>query len=663
MRFLSLEMENWGPFRRQQSMNFDCSPEAPIVLVEGENERGKTSTFFALRFALYGQVKDQKGRLIETAEFANWDALETNEPFWFGVKLVLEHKESQLEIVRRLRAEKVDTSGGDSVRILDVRNQMRVVGGDPFPEQDIDEQIQRILHPDIAEFFLFDGETLTRFEELLKSDETAFQFVRQNLEKALGLPALLLLQKDLEYLSEEAGEQVRRAAKAAKDTEELRKRISDAEGAIRQSDEDLERLEDLEVKAQAQLSEAEVALREVESIKENYYKREALRSHVEEQKGELEDVMSQVQQTLENAWWLPIADQLEKMAEAAVDDLAEKSREHERNLALKVEISRLERQIENPICETCDQALPEGAVESLRKKCEGLQQQLVTDAESVSIDELQARQKALQPFIAATNDVDRLSELEFTAKRIRMDIIDKQGKIDQLTDVIKDDSLDISALDSLQAEARNDLRLIVEGKRQAADNRQRAVLEKREATSKIAAESGPEGKRAKATLEVLRTLESYVDSSIGQFRNEMREKIQQEASDIFRQLTTEPGYSGLRIDGKYYLNIVDANDRVVGRRSAGADQIVTMSLVGALAKTSVEEGPIVMDTPFARLDLGHRSRILRWAPTLQTQVILFVQSGEFQADRDLQSLDGRVGRSYELLRVGPNSTEITGGTR
>lgn len=663
MRFLSLEMENWGPFRGQQSMNFDCSPEAPIVLVEGENERGKTSTFFALRFALYGQVKDQKGKLIETAQFANWDALDSSEPFWFGVKLILEHKDSQLEIIRRLRVEKVASSSGDSAKILDARNQMRVVGGDPFPEQDIDEEIQRILHPDIAEFFLFDGETLTRFEELLKSDDTAFQFVRQNLEKALGLPALLLLQKDLEFLSDEAGEQVRKAAKAAKDTEELRKRITNAEGAIRTSDEDLAKLEELEGKARAQLTDADEALKEVESIKENYYQRDAIRTHVESQKGELEDVMSQIQDLLEDAWWLPMAGQLQQMAQDAVDDLTAKSRQHEQSLALRLEISRLDRQIENPICETCEQMLPEGAVESLIAKRDKLRQQEGADTNSVSIDELQLRQKALQRFIAATNDVKHLDELESTAKRLKMDIVDKQGKIDQLTDVIKDDSLDISALDSLQAEARRDLERIAEGKRQVTENRQRAVHEKREATSKIAAESGPEGKRAKATLSVLQTLQTYVDAAVGNFRNEMREKIQQEASDIFRQLTTEPGYSGLRIDGKYYLNIVDENDRIITRRSAGADQIVTMSLVGALARSSVEEGPIVMDTPFARLDLGHRSRILRWVPTLKTQVILFVQSGEFQADRDLQPLDSRVGRSYELRRVGPNATEIMGGTR
>ena len=88
------------------------------------------------------------------------------------------------------------------------------------------------------------------------------------------------------------------------------------------------------------------------------------------------------------------------------------------------------------------------------------------------------------------------------------------------------------------------------------------------------------------------------------FANAMRVQVELEASQIFKQLSTEETYSGLRIDGRYYLEIVDSNDRVIRRRSAGADQIVTMSLIGALVRCAVRQGPVVMDTPFGRLDRG-----------------------------------------------------------
>ena len=135
-------------------------------------------------------------------------------------------------------------------------------------------------------------------------------------------------------------------------------------------------------------------------------------------------------------------------------------------------------------------------------------------------------------------------------------------------------------------------------------------------------------------------------------------KVQIEASGIFKLLTSEADYQGLRIDGNYYLKIVDENDRVIDLRSAGADQIVTMSLIGALAKCAVDEGPIVMDTPLGRLDQRHRNNILNWISTMGSQVILFVQSGEFNRSRDLPQLGGRVGREYMLRREGSSRTRI-----
>jgi len=138
----------------------------------------------------------------------------------------------------------------------------------------------------------------------------------------------------------------------------------------------------------------------------------------------------------------------------------------------------------------------------------------------------------------------------------------------------------------------------------------------------------------------------------------MRDKVGEEASDIFKQLTTEPDYDGLSITGKYALEIVDSRKRIVTRRSAGAEQIVAMSFIGALVRCAVRQGPVIMDTPFGRLDTGHRKRILEWAPRIGTQVMLFVQSGEFDRDRDLKHLGGKVGREFRIRREASNRSSI-----
>jgi DNA sulfur modification protein DndD len=660
MRLVTLSVENWGPYRGSQTLDLDTSANAPVVLIEGENERGKTSLFHALRWALYGRVRDHSGRDLKAEDFANWDARDSGEPFWFGSTLVFEHSGDRLQIARRYRGVAEARLGGPTVTILDTRNLLRVVGGDPYPEKDIDARIQRILHSDISDFFLFDGETLRRFEDMLRSETTASVFVRENLEKALGIPALRLLSTDVDRLQEDAGDAVRKAARAAKVSRELEQDLERAEEDVRRAEQDLASLEQLRAAAQAALDEANTALKEVDKIKEAYYKRDELRTKLNGYRDDVSDTENSIRQILDSSWWLPLATRLSKDAEDAAEALAEHSEQRDKLIGLQRDLARLEKQLNNPRCQTCGQPMPSDSLNRLKHERDETAAEIAELDAAPPGEDLAIRARRLRRFMAADDRLAQLQEFERDLKRLQLRIIDDQGRIDRLTEVIQDEDLDIAALDAQALDAQSDLVRIATATTEATERRTRALNDRKIATQKIAGLAGVGGKSAQAELEVLKILGGYLDDAIDTFRNDMRMRIQREASKIFRQLTTEPEYAGLRIDGNYYLSIVNESDRVITRRSAGADQVVTLSLIGALAKCAVEEGPIVMDTPFARLDRGHRGRILQWTAALGSQVVLFVQSGEFERERDLRLLDGRVGRSYVLRRLTANSTRIDG---
>ena len=658
MRLLALEIENWGPYRDSQTLDLDTSPTAPLVLIEGENERGKTTLFQGMRFALYGKMEDHDGNQVEASELANWDARDTGEPFWFGVTLRFEHDQQEIEVSRRRRGVLKMRVDGPSVELLDRRDQMRVIGGNPFPEKDIDDHVQRILHSDIASFFLFDGETLTRVERLLKSQDSAAIFVRENLERALGVPALRLLSNDLGYLAESAGEAVRQAAKALKHNKEAQERFERADDDYQRAQKDLDDLEGFRKQVERSLEETNTKLEEVDAIKEIYYERKGLLATLAQEQSDLQNAEEAARQVMENNWWIPIAEQLKLAADKAADALADHAERAEKRVALSHDLAQLRKQLDDTICHTCGQDLPEEALAPLRAREADLVRALESEPQTESIQSITLTERRMRVFQEARVIQQQLLECEGEIRRCRMRIIDHSGKIDRLTERIQDTDLDIAALDAQAADDRANLVRIDIALADATERRDKAIKERRSATEAITAATGVGGIEANAELSVLRDLGSYVDEAMGDFRNRMRMRIQEEATDIFRQLTTEDEYAGLRIDGNYYLSIVDSNDRVVSRRSAGANQIVTMSLIGALAKCAVEEGPIVMDTPFARLDMGHRGRILKWTAALGSQVVLFVQSGEFDRSRDLKHLDGRVGCAYVLRRVGTSSTKI-----
>src|SRR5207344_3296982 len=104
----------------------------------------------------------------------------------------------------------------------------------------------------------------------------------------------------------------------------------------------------------------------------------------------------------------------------------------------------------------------------------------------------------------------------------------------------------------------------------------------------------------------------------------------------------------LRINELYGLTILDSEGRDVAVRSAGAEQIVALSLIGALNRLAIKKGPVIMDTPFGRLDTKNRANILRFVPTLAEQVVLLVHGGEVDRQRDLAVVAARIDEEYVI---------------
>lgn len=80
--------------------------------------------------------------------------------------------------------------------------------------------------------------------------------------------------------------------------------------------------------------------------------------------------------------------------------------------------------------------------------------------------------------------------------------------------------------------------------------------------------------------------------------------------------------------GQMQLRSKDGSDVSDGALSAGQMQILIMSLVSALAEVTQYKAPLVIDTPLARLDDGHRQGLFKHWSGLSQQVILLSQDAE-----------------------------------
>src|SRR5207302_4954782 len=69
MHLSELRLENFGPYLGAQAITFGTS--RPVVIVHGDNMRGKTSLLNALRWVLYGDAPDRFGRTMPRAQLVN----------------------------------------------------------------------------------------------------------------------------------------------------------------------------------------------------------------------------------------------------------------------------------------------------------------------------------------------------------------------------------------------------------------------------------------------------------------------------------------------------------------------------------------------------------------------------------------------------------------
>jgi DNA sulfur modification protein DndD len=126
-------------------------------------------------------------------------------------------------------------------------------------------------------------------------------------------------------------------------------------------------------------------------------------------------------------------------------------------------------------------------------------------------------------------------------------------------------------------------------------------------------------------------LASRVQSVLGRYEKELKhrkiEELEDLTTEMYRRLARKDDFVGrVKINPQTFdVAVHDPRGRIRVKRSlsAGEKQIYAISLLWGLAKASDVELPIIIDTPFARLDSEHRTKIARhYFPHASEQVII-----------------------------------------
>ena len=644
------------PYKGEMELAFPQDEQRNVMIVFGDNMRGKTSILNAMRWAFYGEALGRHSRPIPLQEIVNKDAALVDD--WrveVHVKFDANgHAYDLRRVAERRNMVAKPSRPEDFIRSIHLTRDGSAVSGDQ-----VEAEIGLIAPKQISRFFLFDGELLQEYETLLIEDSQQGQQIKEAIEQVLGVPALTNGRVDIQTILKQAQNRQNSDLKQIAGLEKQAERHAELTGKIDAIDRDLE---DLNLRLKKVREERTALDDEVEAAQSVISTKATLDAKVGERKvvidecdrkeGERLDLISGAWKDLIDGQLQIRRDQLERRRRELVDSIKKRS-------ALAQKVSDLKQLLDTRECPTCEQELSDERRFQIGQALGKAETDLRSiDDSSSALQDISGQLDALSK-IRGINAKDRLRQVEKDLQGYNVRLTQIENDLERLRDEIAGyDTAEIARKRVLLSE-----KIKEEGRLQGDiqdQNSERKKLVDELAVSQKAIEGLTKDRTQRSTRKVslCSDLERVFSESIEQLRSKLRKRVEERANDAFKHMTTQKSYRGLAINENYGLQIVDPSGRHVAVRSAGAEQIVALSLIDGLNRTGRAAGPVIMDTPFGRLDLNHRDNILSYLPSVTSQFVLLVHSGEIRKETDLAIIAERIGAVYEIREISSTQSRL-----
>lgn len=647
---------NFMPFIGEQKIVFPSIGAQNVVLIFGDNMRGKTSLLNAFRWSFYGRAIDRYGVEVPTQRLVNMDAASSGD--WnMSVSVTFSHESDKYVLTRSI-------SRGSAVAIPqrpeDFKEELTLVKDGVLLRADVvPHVINRIVPEQISRFFLFDGELLQEYESLLADDGEQGRRIKEAIEEVLGVPSLLNGKDELRALRRSYEKQQALDLKKYKNierfTEDLHRlnkeyEILEADKAsvlatMNQRKKDYQELQD-----------------EIAATESKYAQKVELDAKVQERKRLLSEIESFEQQraaATQNAWKDMLKPKMVAKLQSLELEIEKETSLLEQASASKEILALQEAAISSAHCSVCERDLDASEVDLVRAS--------VADSGVESIDRKSAilrladlsRSARQLSKISYPGTRDQLRQISRSIRRLSVDETRVSNEIERLQEeLIGFDTQDM-ARTRKRAEGLHHAVRQMEAQVDEVAKKLEKNLQQRESTRLVINQStDARDQRSTKIVNLISSLEAVFSKATDKLRDDLRTSVESRATEAFKALTTEHTYAGLRINDNYGLTILDEKGRDVSLRSAGAEQIVALSLIDGLNRVGRTAGPVVMDTPFGRLDPKHRAKVLAHLPEASAQVVLFVHEGEIKKHGGLDSIATRIGAMYTIERISSSQSRI-----
>jgi DNA sulfur modification protein DndD len=663
----SARLKDFRQYRGEQSLRFSTSDDRNVTIVYGANGAGKTALLNAFTWALYGEHSPAFEEPEDLINHSAWAEAESGETVEARVTLVFEDQGQTYTVERVDSARK----GEDGARIqLEPEVSLHFIdeSGRSHVRDNPEKAIRQILPDRLHSFFFFDGEQI---EKLASKD--AYADIEDGIKTILGLTVVERAIRHLEQAGEELGREA--AEVGSEDDKRLNAELERIRGEVGEIEKERAKLA-----ADNRIRTDEIA--KIYATLASKKEAQELQLRREEQEAELTHVESEIAAS-KSSLAVKISAEgyfafLEGLAQKVTRTVEERRTRGEIPSAIKQQL--IQDLLDGNRC-ICGRELTEGESpyrcieEWMDKAGDGLAEEAWIEVGGEAGHVFGGRDR-LYDYLHETNaELERhrrrrqtireqLDEIKETMSRIDSEEIRQlERRREQLEDASQVDTMRIGvlfdkqrSLEAEKADTERDL-LKAEAKNSEAERAKRRVAVAREARLELEAVFEAETEKVRASLDG-------------------------EISRIY----TETSYKDYRaqLDRDFQLRLTKPRDEESDvARSSGESQILSLAFVGAVAdfaRRRVQDNgsggvlgefsggifPIVMDSPFGKLDTSYQERVSRTIPQLAPQVVVMVSKSQgLGAVKDV--LLPRVGRQY-VIRHSTNDRdkaediELPGGT-
>lgn len=647
----------------EQSIEYTNKNSNNVVVIIGENGRGKTTLLSVFNWVLYGEVmkpltidtmlNENKAKelkfLEETEAFVSLEFTENNESY------ILRRSQRFVKSTQG----KINKAGNSKVSFIRIKS-----NGVKEEIKQEDLFINRIIPKSLSGFFFFDGERIDRLAKIDGKKE-----IKKAILDILGIDTIENAQLDLNRTKRHLVEQIKIYSKG-KDSEALsiehtvyKESLEVERKKLIEIEEKIKKTEMIFEKCNRQLRESNIEevrrLEEQERGKNNQKSKLISQLVIEEKK---------VKKHISENYKYHLMVKNSEFVENFLEERREKGQ-----LPSNIKVTFLNDLLHNKKC-ICGCSLVEGSegyknIEMLRE-----------NAGRSEFDEAYVKIKGLIDGAKKNEGKDffrKLNYLNEQRKKVKNEIIDVDNKLNEIRKKLSSiETGDVAAIEEKRDICRKNKEIYLRqaGEIEAKIKIIEQELKKLEIKIKETNSKYDFVQKINKKLDTLNELIELNDEFKELFTKIVREELDLKIKEVFAKITNKD-YRVPVLNENFELKITsklneDQNKEVA--LSTGEGQITSLSFIGALVSYAREnkdndvlsslyanEYPIVMDSPFGNLDQIHTKNVAKNIGYLASQVIIIVSQKQWVGYVE-ESIKDQVSDKYIMRDGDINSGYLAG---